>query len=172
MALTIVHSASAALHLGRDSPAARVFWASTTDRPVFATGNQPCSQCGWIATDEKDVLVGEGKVGGDGAAHLIPPQTFGVGFYRVVFSRAGVNVSTTTAAVLRDPEDCECPGHCGACASLPLSGAVVRVQTNACMNSSSHPPFHQEKHLLCCFRKSTIHQPAHQPTDQQTHTTP
>lgn len=131
VAVAIVYTASVALHVDRDSPGARVFWASTTDRAVFPTGDEPCFDCLWLATDEKDVIVGQGKVGGDGAAHLIPPQKFGVGFYRVVFSRAGANVSTTTAAVLRDPEDSECPCAC-------VQPGVVRVvQCPTCMRLMS-----------------------------------
>ena len=77
---------------------AHVFWASDATRSILSSCALPC---GWLASDERGNFVAEGKLGSDLTVHL-PPPVFGVGFYRIQFSRPEVN--GTTAAILQSPE--------------------------------------------------------------------
>jgi beta-glucanase (GH16 family) len=77
---------------------AHVFWASDATRSILSSCALPC---GWLAIDERGNFVAEGKLGSDLTVRLLPSM-FGVGFYRIQFSRPEVN--GTTAAILRSPE--------------------------------------------------------------------
>eukprot|EP01048_Picozoa_sp_COSAG05_P023541 COSAG05_NODE_5144_length_1253_cov_7.291420_1_plen_352_part_01 len=109
----------------QDLAAAHVFWSSAPSRVISSYCAPPC---GFMAVDETGALVAEGMVSPDGSVELAQAD-FGVGFYRLEFSRPGVN--GTTAAILRPPS--------AAATAWPPTDSPVAVDTSQSWEQPADP---------------------------------